>query len=1144
MSSSSPRHLLRASTPHLIQANSSSHFNSTGFTPRPAVRLAHTVFPDRSSPSASSAPRRNAHVVASDSKYNNAPPPPPAPGLGTSAKIDGQWETISADDQAGAEGNRRERVEELQAQTINEKPSELVQDMSSPKGKARAVASAPDKLEAPSSVSTSSPSPSPTSLPSSLTVVSQPRLPRRTSAARPQHFLQSSQRLAADTISPYLPPLSKETYASHGPAQPHELPLLSRSDWRLSSPLRRQIRSTPPPLWSRTETDTKSQGHNRLVGVGPGAARVGRGQHAVEGEERWGWKTKVMGAEKGEWKDADTYRKRLERLLALSRASDEQFYRATLARFGTPREREFKRRTLCRAIGEWLTDASQAEAMREAKEKRGGTAAPKEAFRKSRQRAVASFRAEDSRGLTEEDGWKFSAPNTFVRITRALPEVEVDPTAPQPPPNAATDDKWYVQGSVLEARDNQLIVAFEKSDMWPIKEGDIYQIDVGLDESSYVLQQQAIDNLYFDPARQRARNAEHVDAAQQAYLDGTTSLLREWALQGTDLRELIVPKANGPKQSRPAVLQDDEFLADEDDSSPAAELAHLPPPESFLLPDLAASTAESLHPSELFAQNQLINSWIKRYTRDEPLIMPGDPDLGLNASQTKAVAMAMGEKLSLIQGPPGTGKSQTIVSLIALLKRHFRIPQPILLAAPTHVSTDHLLTLLVRAGVNPLRCGRVGKVSPEIERWTIEKRQEQHPLWRKLEEVKEQSERLRDELLKHRDGMAHVSAAARKEAEVYELQLAEKHRNSWRRHGIIENMLYSSLLATADVFCATAMGAGASKILNWVDFPIVFLDEAAMCTEPVTLIPLMKGAQHVTLIGDHKQLPAVITSAVAKKERLQMSMFERLLASQSVKSVLLDTQYRMRPSISAFPNLSFYHSALQDSPTVSARPPPPQSRFFSAPSDAPSSSTVSPSDPPRSDEAVVPVAFVAHTSPEQSNRKSLLNRAEVDLIIEIVGDLLHRNPTLDARDIGIISPYYAQTRLLTNTFDSGWATSRLRSLLGSARARAAQGVEINTVDGFQGREKKIIILSTVRSNAGGHIGFLTDKRRLNVALTRAKDALFVVGNQETLKMAVRNEWLSEGDSDADVGVWRRFLAWCAERGLVREWKENERGPKV
>lgn len=106
--------------------------------------------------------------------------------------------------------------------------------------------------------------------------------------------------------------------------------------------------------------------------------------------------------------------------------------------------------------------------------------------------------------------------------------------------------------------------------------------------------------------------------------------------------------------------------------------------------------------------------------------------------------------------PPGTGKSQTIVSLISLLKLHFRIPQPILLAAPTHVSTDHLLSLLVRRGLNPLRCGKPSKVSPEIEKWTIEKRQEQHPLWNRLEATRLESESVRDELKKSKEATASI----------------------------------------------------------------------------------------------------------------------------------------------------------------------------------------------------------------------------------------------------------------------------------------------------------------------------------------------------------------------------------------------------
>lgn len=250
--------------------------------------------------------------------------------------------------------------------------------------------------------------------------------------------------------------------------------------------------------------------------------------------------------------------------------------------------------------------------------------------------------------------------------------------------------------------------------------------------------------------------------------------------------------------------------------------------------------------------------------------------------------------------------------------------------------------------------------------------------------------------------------------------------------------------------------------------------------------------------------------------------------SSDVNSVLLDTQYRMRPAISAFPNLSFYHSELQDALSVRSRPPPPRSRFFAL-SESPTATDAR--------AAPVPVAFVSHPGAETTSRQSILNRTEVDLIVEIVGDLLDRNPALDPRDIGIISPYWAQTRLLVNTFESGWASKRLAKVLGRSRASEVQSVEINTVDGFQGREKKVIILSTVRSNKSGRIGFLTDKRRLNVALTRAKDALFVVGNKNTLKQAAGNDWM-DMDPDADAGIWKRFLTWCEHRGLVKDWKQS------
>ncbi|GJN91923.1 hypothetical protein Rhopal_004948-T1 [Rhodotorula paludigena] len=920
-------------------------------------------------------------------------------------------------------------------------------------------------------------------------------------------------------IQPYLPPAP--------PADPSHLerfhaPLSSRHDWRLSSPLRRYLRSTPPPLYSRTETDTRPLGHNRLVGVGVEAARIARVVQ-TQGEEKWGWKVRVPESERGAWNDADRYCKRMDRLLDLSRKADETLYRASLARSGTPAERELKGLTLMRALGTWLTDSSRVDKLKQeggesaedkSRKREGGSAAAT-----GGQRAVAAFEAEDGRLLTPEKGWKWT-PGSILRITRPAAH-SGSKNGPQLPPGAAGDDQWHVQGTLLEVRDEQLIVAFEESDTWSMGDEEAYQIDIGLDLSSYDLQSAALSNLYLDPARQRTHNATQVLALQQAFgASGAVASLREWTLQGTELRELVVP-ASAPSSS-----------------SGTTDLSERPNVRSAA-PSLGTSAAKSAATethSDVLRDNQLINSWIERYQRDDPIVLPGDPDLGLNESQTKAIAMALGEKLSLIQGPPGTGKSQTIVSLIALLKLHFRVPSPILLAAPTHVSVDHLVLLLVRAGLNPLRCGKASKVTPEAQPWTIERRQEQHPMWDRLEQAREESEGYRVALQEHREARREAPSGGGKEAEEKDLELEGKYRKAWRKFIMLEHKLYSSLLATADVFCATALGSGASKVLNMVDFPIVLLDEAAMCTEPVSLIPLMKGARHATLIGDHKQLPAVVTSQEAKDERLHISLFERLLISGKVKSTLLDTQYRMRPSISSFPNSSFYHGALRDAPAVSSRPPPLQSRFF-GPSPHANDSSSTPE----------PVAFVSHTGRESPHRQSLLNRAESHLLISLVGDLLSRNPSLAARDIGIISPYYAQTRLLVNTFSSGYAASVLRASLGARRAAEASEVEVNTVDGFQGREKRVVLLSTVRSNERGQIGFLTDQRRLNVALTRARDALIVVGNEQTLRRAEAAAasglaWRGAppgADPDADAGVWKRFLDWCAERGLVRQWDGDD-----
>lgn len=317
---------------------------------------------------------------------------------------------------------------------------------------------------------------------------------------------------------------------------------------------------------------------------------------------------------------------------------------------------------------------------------------------------------------------------------------------------------------------------------------------------------------------------------------------------------------------------------------------------------------------------------------------------------------------------------------------------------------------------------------------------------------------------------------------------------------------------------------------------------------------MMKGAQHVTLIGDHMQLPAVVVDKTAQQEKLHVSMFERLMRTASVPSTLLNTQYRMRPIISGFPNFAFYDSELEDDASVSNRPTRLRSSLLTS----------------ESEEACV---FVSHGSAEAYGDRSMHNRGEALLIHSIVRDLLQLNPALSASSIGIISPYAGQTKLLRDLFNSSSSSSTTagrsnRTGFGTSNntrtERPVDEVEINTVDGFQGREKDVVILSTVRSNKKGHIGFLTDKRRLNVALTRARDALFVVGNETTLRKAKdvvsvnaviaqssdanngngsSGTTEAEGNENADAGMWSLFLDWMSKRGLVKYWHQSPLSPQ-
>ncbi|KAG7447300.1 P-loop containing nucleoside triphosphate hydrolase protein [Guyanagaster necrorhizus] len=537
---------------------------------------------------------------------------------------------------------------------------------------------------------------------------------------------------------------------------------------------------------------------------------------------------------------------------------------------------------------------------------------------------------------------------------------------------------------------------------------------------------------------------------------------------------------------------------------------------------------ENVDTGGMFKDDQFIYSWAKRYMRPNPVVVEGDPVIdGLNATQVRAMAQMIGERFSLVQGPPGTGKTKTIIETIKLLKVHFETPQPILVCTYTNVAVDNLVEGFVAAGVNPIRVAFGGKTRSAIESYTFEYKMQNHPLYSRAEKVSEDIKMLEDEvketqlrakevaqkvndgrtdLVQRLDGM--LKAIAKNEERIQTLK--------GKLYALTQQMT-KDVLGNADVICTTCLTA-ASRVLEATDFPVVFLDEASMSTEPASLVPLMKGSRHVALIGDHKQLPPVIVSRLGKSMKLDMSLFERLIVEGMIPSIMLDIQYRMHPAISAFPALEFYGTSLLDGTVdtggnILSRLAPPNSQHLQKDRNGQRPSVV----------------FLDHAGAESSKDRSRVNWNEAHIVASVVEDLLLTNPELSGDDIGIIAPYAAQISLLTRLFNVNTRYKQRFSLvLGEHRAMQIGSIEIKTVDGFEGREKEIIIFSTVRNNAGGHIGFLADRGRLNVGLTRAKRGLFIVGSISTLSVgrSVKTE------KETGAVAWRNYAQYLVKAGRV------------
>jgi len=267
----------------------------------------------------------------------------------------------------------------------------------------------------------------------------------------------------------------------------------------------------------------------------------------------------------------------------------------------------------------------------------------------------------------------------------------------------------------------------------------------------------------------------------------------------------------------------------------------------------------------------------------------------------------------------------------------------------------------------------------------------------------------------------------------------------------------------------------------------VLIDECTQATETSVLVPVSRGCQQLILVGDHCQLPPTVISDVAMEKGLAVSLFSRL-ADQKVQPVLLNTQYRMHPLIAEFPSDSFYKGRLKTGVSIRDRQAP---IGFPWP------------------QVGTPVAFMDSKGPEQSQGHSYTNAKEIETAIWAINQLLSRNDPLlpgGPEDIGIICPYSSQSRLIKRTL-------RRPKYKGMGLNR----IEVSTVDGFQGREKEVIIFTAVRSNDTGKVGFLDKWRRMNVMMTRPRRGLIIIGNRATLRCDRR---------------WGKWLQWAASAGVI------------
>jgi len=426
----------------------------------------------------------------------------------------------------------------------------------------------------------------------------------------------------------------------------------------------------------------------------------------------------------------------------------------------------------------------------------------------------------------------------------------------------------------------------------------------------------------------------------------------------------------------------------------------------------------------------------------------------LNESQNEAVnAIINTQDLCLVHGPPGTGKTTTLVAAISEMAKR---GEQILVCTPSNASADHIAIEMGLKGIKVVRVGNVARVSNDLLKVTIEGLLETHNRQKELADYKWRALEYRRMASRYKRNFGHEE---RKQRDL----LYKEARALSSEARMLEDYMIDDILRMSDVVVTTLVGT-ANKSLEGRTFKTVIIDEAAQALEPASWIPICR-AEKVIMAGDPFQLPPTVKSMEATKGGLTFTLMERCMKTQPDTAHLLNVQYRMNELIMDFPNEKFYEGKLVAHPTVASR-----KLIYSDIADSPVE--------------FIDTAGCGFEEMQDTESMSLYNEGEARIILEHLRQFEHHINEERPPRIAIITPYRQQVRFLEDQVmlkDPVW-----------------KNVKVNTVDAFQGQERDIVYISLVRSNNNGDIGFLKDYRRMNVAMTRAKKKLIIIGDSATL----------------------------------------------